>query len=77
MASYPWESNAGAQGFGDVRHEGGGGGGGGAFGQEQTEKAYGPLGEARGKTLHEGLGPIAGRPEDYSDYGAGGPGEQE
>lgn len=76
MASYPWESNAGAQGFGDVRHEGGGGGGG-DFNQLQYEKAFGQQDEARGKTLHEGLGPIAGRAEDYSDYGAGGPGEQE
>lgn len=76
MASYPWESNAGAQSFGDERRQGGGGGGG-AFGPEQAERATGQRRPTTGKTLHDGLGPIEGHPEDYSDYGAGGPGEQE
>lgn len=81
MASYPWERNAGAENVGDIRPDedlmpGGGGGGGGSQGQDPSQ----PPGERprrAGKSLHEGLGPITGRAEDYSDYGAGGPGLEE
>ncbi len=72
MASYPWERNAGAENFGDVRT---GGGGGGAPGQDAQVPP--DLDRPNGKTLHEGLGPITGQAEDYSDYGAGGPGLEE
>ena len=69
MASYPWEQNVGAGQVGDVR----GGGGGGSFdGPSAGQAAPHP---ERG--LRSGLGEADPHVEDYSDYGAGGPGEAE
>lgn len=71
MASYPWEQNVGADQVGDVRA--GGGGGGGLIDHDTIARIREAASHPE-RALHRDMGQADARPEDYSDYGAGGPG---
>ena len=74
MASYPWEQNVGASQSGEVNASGGGGGGPlDAGAMEPAAEPARPMNAA----LAEERGPMVARPEDFRDYGAGGPGLEE